>query len=201
MMPNLTNTPQANNILAVSQVDLNNNFNYIQSSLNKDHQVQFNMNSGTVNLNQGLHRQVSLLGAAANPALLSPGVDSMIWSNAGILYWKNAAFGTAIQLTNPAIGILKATNGYSWLPGGMLIQWGQSTTTSNAFPAAPTVAFQTPFSAAPYTVQCSVFNSPDAGKLVQVVAVTAANFQVTTRDSGGGKVNPVTYSWLAIGPA
>lgn len=198
-MPIFQSIPNANQILAISQVDLKNNFEFIRFALGKDHAIAFGDDSSTNTV--GLHNQLSLLARSNNPALLS-GANAMISSNSGNLYWKNATTPAAIKLTVTQAAVpTNATNGVTFLPGNLLMQWGQSTTTDTAFPALPTVNFTAAFSAPPYSVQCTIFNSADAGRVVQVRAVTATTMTVTTRDTGGGKVANITYSWLAIGPA
>ncbi len=199
-MATFTDKPDANDILADSQSDIQDNFEYLQIALNKDHKIQFNVATAG-DLTQGLHRQVSFINRSANPAVTAS-ADSMLYSSSDNLYWKGKSAATGVILTDKTAGVpLNATNGVTFLPGGLLMQWGQSTTTSSAFPAAPTVTFPVAFSASPYSVQATIFNSVDAGKVVQVCAVTVADFTVTTRNTAGGTTFPVTYSWMAIGPA
>jgi len=209
--------PQPGDVLAVSQVDLNNNFTYLKNALNRDHKINYGVNTG-VDAAQGFHRQVSFINGLAAVTPVPADATGLIYESdngAGTpdFFWNAIGMLSSVKMTNynmnnpasPGLPI-QAANGCSFLPSpggssGMMIQWGTSTT-DNAltFPATPTVTFTPAFSAAPYSIQVSIKQNTDAGILVQVASVSATELKVTTRDSGGGKRGNVTYSWLAIGP-
>ena len=98
----------------------------------------------------GKHKQVTFTGATS-PVPTNPQTGT-----AGVLY-ATLDSGSACQLSfvnkngiiplttgNPSV----AANGYTYLPGGLLFQWG----TVNATPAGATFTFPKAFSSAVYSV-------------------------------------------------
>lgn len=144
------------------------------------------------------------------PGPNSPGVpagaDSFVWSRDTNLYWRPVGLGKSkVQLTNANIGASAATNGYSFLPGGLAIQWGSATTpTSGGTAGQMEITFPIAFSDPPYTIQCTA--QLTAGSALPVIcigspAITKTSFtiQVSTPTSSS-TWRGVTFYWLAIGP-
>lgn len=184
-IPDPPNNPSAD------QPDMKINNNHIDDIIDVDH---FSFNDTNFS---GIHKQVTMRNQSA-PALGdgtgllftdNPFPDTFSWP-----FWRNAG-GTELQV-GPSLN--QANNGYI-LIGAYMIQWGTSTTSSAAFPAAPTVTFTPNFSADPYVIECTVRQNSDSGFVVQVVSSSLSQFTVTTRNTNGGKVSGVTYNWVAIG--
>lgn len=193
--PLLTATPQPADILSVSQSDLLDNFNYFEVALTKDHQLSYNTNASTTAA-EGLHRKVSLIvSGSANPAIPA-GANGLLYHYANNLYWKASTSATGVQMTNVASGTpSNATNGWTFLPGGLVLQWGQGTNTSNPYP----VNFPLTFSAIPYSVTITI-NYPSVRQtFVNSSSITAASFNVYCAISTGTILNQ-NFQWMAIGP-
>jgi hypothetical protein len=109
------------------------------------------------------------------------------------LYGINQA-GTIVQISN-AWGTVSAQNGYSWLAGGMLIQWGLS----HANAAANTViGFPIAFSAAPYSITTNFYRTTGSTTMKPLDIVTGSvninNFTVWNANGGHD------FFFMAIGP-
>lgn len=198
--PILTDTPLGPDILSDSQVDLRNSFNYLQSALDRDHKVQFDVATGTDN-QQGLHRKLSLFPTGmANPPL-TPGAQTMMFTSSSDLYIQNNSnFAAKVQLTNNAMGApSNASNGYTWLAGGMIMQWGttalllQLSTTPVVFPIA--------FSAVPYSVVITPVYTGISLNQTNPITIrgnpTALQFVIQNALS---VANQIRAYWIAIGP-
>lgn len=187
--------PQPGDILAVSQVDLEQNFTYLSQALAKDLNIAFNTDSATTNV--GYSKKTTYMAAASNNIAMPGSADSMTFSFGGDLYWKNPLLAAAVKMTNSSGGAPVAdTFGYSFLPGGMLIQWGKSVSAN-----APLLAnFPVPFSGVPYSVTTTV-SSATANQLSQVTASNAASFTFAVYTANTATITPGrNVFWLAIGP-
>lgn len=83
--------------------------------------------------NGGKHNQAQLATLGAIPAGLINGFETLYAKAAagsGELYFTRGSSGTEIQMTGPGAP-LAATNGYTFLPGGILVQWGLALATKN----------------------------------------------------------------------
>lgn len=207
-MPNIyKNIPLATDILSISQADLLANFNYLVNTLgtgtasatNGDHQISINGDDSTTG--EGMHRQISLIDRASNPALPA-GANSLIWGNGSSVFWRNA--GASAIILNASVGTpsTSTTNGYTFLPGpigsGLMLQWGIKTVSLQGTSTA--ITFSPAFIAAPLTVQVTCINtqgdSPSANNVyVKSGTVAAGGFTVTNSSSGG----VTQIYWLAIG--
>jgi hypothetical protein len=194
-MPNTfsPNTPQAGNFPANDQPLMNANNGYLQEFGIRDHQFTL---LGAANSTDGTHKQVTLTNQAA-PAFA--GANSVIYANLANgqsqLFFQNT-IGT-VQLTSQIAAVpTVAANGASYLPGGLLIQWGtdtKSTGGSTTFPVA--------FSAPAYTVVLTPYSAPGAASangLLTVLVRNANNFQI---GNNTGTTQSYTYNWMAIGLA
>lgn len=87
--------PLAGDLLSVSQADLKGNFDYLQATLNKDHQIVFgNTNATTF---EGHHTKVGLKGQtlpySSAAALTADGeVGTLYAGNNRGLFWQDASF-------------------------------------------------------------------------------------------------------------
>ena len=134
-------------------------------------------------------------------------VDPVAIANTVILYSRTNAGGhTVLYAEDPASQISqitgsvapnRAANGYTWLPGGMLMQWGLNHANGNANTLIP---FSIAFTSVPYSIQVTqsrtTGGSATAFYVVDDVgdAPTINDFNVYKE--GGGQ----DFYWIAIGP-
>ena len=121
-----------------------------------------------------LYNGGSTLGGANNLFLLPPGSTSL---------------SQAIQLTRSANAPIAAANGYSWLPGGLLIQWGSVTT---AGPVTP-VLFSVAFTVLPYFV--TAFRQQSTDTVLGYSGLALSGFNI----NANGASSAATILWMAIG--
>lgn len=182
--------PQPNDLLSDSQGDLLQNFSAANTSFGINH---YEFDDATVN--NGKHKFVSM------PVTTTP----VTVANEGVLYTKAIAGGTAlffardvasdVQLTTPSVVTpLDAQDGYSWLPGGLFMQWGFAAITAGS--GAKVINFPVAFSASAYNVQITPVRSSTNVDIVYMVSTTSTNFTCFTTASGG----IANIYWCAIGP-
>lgn len=111
--------PLAGDLISVSQTDILNNFQAIGSAFPVNH-VDFNQ-SGV-----GKHKFVEFPNQSTDPAgaLAEMTLFSKVTAGLSQIFYKRDASVTSIQLTG--IDPVASTNGYVWLPGGIIVQWGFS---------------------------------------------------------------------------
>lgn len=141
--------PLGTNIPAQSAPLFAANFSYINSMLSRDHSMTLN----SANVNDGTHKQVTLTNQSApgftggNGALYAALRLGNSWP-----VWQNA-LGSTFLTTGPTSA---GSNGFTYLTGGILLQWGQIVTGSTsgtvtfsaanvAFPTACFAVFAVPF--------------------------------------------------------
>lgn len=113
--------PFASHNPSADQPVMQTNTNSIDSLIKEDH-YSFNDNNG------GLHKQSTYVNettpttAAGQLALYSKGAPG---GPSALYLVRDNNLGTETQLSSVTIGTaVAATTGASWLPGGLLIQWG-----------------------------------------------------------------------------
>ncbi len=186
-MPNFTynrDIPDAPNNPSVDQPPMKVNTNSTDDLINIDH-FSFNDNNG------GLHKQVTMINQTApgfpngGNGLLFAGVNSAnSWP-----HWQNA-LGTVVMVN----GIPSAASaGYTYLPGGIILQWGVKNLPASGDNA---IAFPITFPTNCFNVQLSVERA--AANIDAVVIKTAS---IST--SGFTAIAPTAGStniyWVAIG--
>jgi hypothetical protein len=191
-----TNIPQATDLISGSQNDLLQNFQAVDAAWNINHD---DFNSAT----QGKHKFVEMPNQAGIPAGAANQMTfySDATSGQSELYLKRDNAGTPVQMSGPAIS--NATNGWSFLPGGLLIQWGVvlpiAPATSVADPV--TLTYPTAFSAPAYSVTVTGVRDGTSARGIYIKDRTAPNFTATScivRVEGAG-INALFF--MAIGPA
>jgi len=180
-----TDTPLAPDLLSVSQGDIRNNIDYLQATLNKDHQTVFGDTNVTVF--EGRHKQVSMNDRANNNlAIPADGTDNFLWGSGGNLFWRNTTVANGVQMT-VNIDPLAAASGYTFLPGGLLLQWGINAGVA----AATTINFPVPFVAA-FQVIPALSNFD---RTFGITALLPTQFTITANASLVG----YNIRWFAIG--
>lgn len=191
--------PQPGDFPSASQGQFLSNFQYLNAFGNRDHELTQN----TSNANDGTHKQVTLTNQTPTPGFT--GGSSVLYANSAVgqsqLFFNNAAGD--IQLTSLKASVpTSATSGVSFLPGGILIQWGQST---GAWNGTNSITFPVAFSATPFSITCNQqFVNP--GNLREFVQVDLGNTNATLwtprliNDGGGNVSGTRLLLWMAIGP-
>lgn len=129
-MPFNPSIPQANDRLAKSQQDLLQNNTQLDTSFGINHYAFSDLSA-----NNGMHKQCQLV-ELANPVPVA-GTDSLYCATTGSpavgeLFYVRGGGGTPIQMTGPSNPVTNG-KGYTFLPGGMLIQWGFINSTASSY--------------------------------------------------------------------
>jgi hypothetical protein len=189
------NIPQASQKISSTQQPILNNFIAIQELLAVNH-VGF---SDTTNF--GKHTFTTLPFQNSDPSTTS--TEMALYAkatgspNAGEIFYRYPSNGTIAQLSGSSTGeTSQTTDGYSYLPGSILMKWGQATgivtgTNTIIFPTSNIPAFTTSlytvhyFPAVSYTpsTTCAYISSSSITQFVLEVPGTMST----------------TISWLAIG--
>jgi hypothetical protein len=194
------NEPASTETLAESQPIIKENFNAANTTFGVDHTLLID---GTANL--GKHDKVSWLPHVAATAIpLAPSSMTMMarytGSHYNLFYKENngLADGPDTMFTNSAVTTSTAANGCSFLPGGIMIQWGYKAAlagggSTNINFAALGLA---DFTAAPFTILTQVrHNGYDADAVACVTAGAATGFTMKNSSSSDRD-----FYWLVIGP-
>jgi len=109
--------PLAGDLISVSQTDILNNFQAIGSAFPVNH-VDFNQP------NVGKHKFVEFPNQSGDPAgaLSQMTLFSKVTAGLSQLFYKRDASASSIQLTG--VDPVGAQNGYAYLAGGIIVQWG-----------------------------------------------------------------------------
>jgi hypothetical protein len=143
----------------------------------------------------GYHNVVHMVPQGSDPAAVvgygeafCMTIDSFTTDQA--LFWQTGA-GLVQQLTvnlTPSA----TTNGYTFLPGALIMQWGTTTVSSGS-----NVSFPIVFPNACLNVQATIKDTGNR-QFVYTSSYTTARFIVTLlNSSGGGETG--TFTWMAIG--
>ena len=203
--------PQKTDKLSRSQLDLLNNFQQLNTSFDIDHYTYDNTTPSN-----GFHRKVSLVEQAADPTPTT-GTDDLYTkitppiTGLGELYYVRGGSVTPIQMTSGSpfpytnnyipVGSVSPvgtdfTAGATFLPGGVLIQYGQVKTNQT------TVKYPIPFSSSPYSLQLTLKCIQNSGSsrvgttVSSQSSVTSFTYQLLTVDITKDFIN-----WIAMGPA
>jgi len=182
------NIPQPTDFVSISQNDILNNFTQINTTFDEDH---YTFDAAA---NNGKHKSVTLPEGAAIGT--DPGEIALYSKDDGTrpaLYLRQENDGTEIQMSG--ISPSAATNGYTFLPGGMLLQWNTSTINPSG---STTINFPTAFSGTAYSVVVTPLRDSSNTDIVYIKpgTIAAASFQVRNTAAG------ITQCcWMAVGPA
>lgn len=102
---------------------------------------------------------------------------------------------SVIQLTNTRFGANASSSGYSWLPGGIIIQWKKSVATFDPTgPAGFPVSFPITFPTSVYSCTVSFIKDANSAKTCNFKSqVTTSGFTLRGNDTFDG------YYFIAIG--
>ncbi len=174
--------PQPNDIISQSQAQIQTNFSQTNTIFDVNH-ITFD-NAAVAS--RGKHRRVDLTRVAAPGSIAAEAVlyQKLADGNSQIFMQRDAN-ATEIQLTGqyPVV----AATGSTFLPGGLLMNWGSVAGSASGNPAV----FATPFTTALYSVTLGIFDT----NVSRTATWEAAGLtQITIRSSA---VNTVFY--IAIG--
>lgn len=193
-MPYNQNIPQSTDALNQSQPQLLANFQAIDTLINVNH-VDFDDPSG----DQGKHKWVSFPIQASNPATGAAEVAlfsrTSAITGANELCYRPSSSGTISEFTSSG----QAASGWTRLPSGILLKWGNFATIpgaqTNSFPVAANI----PVFSSIFQVIISTKIAGASDTYVLLNSFTTADMTVTStaRTTTANAVSGYTY--LAIG--
>lgn len=203
----LYNVPLSGQTLNTTRIPIQNNFNTINAAFLVDH-----VDYGTPG--QGKHNKITFPSLGAVPTFLAseiglfnqtaaPTGRNDIWMSRGNVPPYPAA-GAAFPITGYNTVGAGQTNGWTYLPSGLKIVWGNSTIPSNGLlqvtysTDVPTFPGFYSFWGAPQITRISTSNVSTTN-FVLLRAWTQTTFDVKTSTvptAGGGTSQ---FSWMAIG--
>ncbi len=185
------NIPQATDLISQSQSQIQTNFSQSNTAFGVDH-TAFDVVS-----NQGKHKKSTYVEQAANPttAVNEMALFSKDLAGTTTLYLRKESNGTVIQMSGQDPFI--AASGSSFLPGGIIIKWGNATVTNTQ-----TVSFASAFPSNCFQVVCQPISASGVTTVNDYVYVASSNvngFNATAVRRISLQGNTVTFSYIAIG--
>lgn len=197
--------PDTPNNPSNDQPDMQVNTNSTDDLINVEH-YSFNQNEG------GKHKYIRMPDdvnpggvTGASELLLYNGLDAV--HNFFFVPPNTAVPGGAIQLTRNEAPVA-ANNGYSWMPGGILVQWGRNTAVSGgsfasgaAFGTITFAALNIAFTTSCFTVFTIPFYTvaqPNGAGSVNVdnASLSSTSFNWRFNSNSGSYTG---FYWVAIG--
>jgi len=118
--------PKANDRPSISQGDIKDNFTAIKTYVDRDHVA---ISTPGVSVNEGKHKKVTLRAQSPSPTTVAD--EGMLFTKDygsatpfANLYWKPEPGLNEVLMTNN-INPLAAATGYTFLPAGIVLQWGR----------------------------------------------------------------------------
>jgi len=186
--------PPDGSSLGNTKANIRNNLDGTYQTLSVDH---YNQNSANV----GKHKFIRFpIQATPNPSTTGAN-ELFLFNGTSVIDGPNNLFFNApgttvgstqsVQMTRNVIPIGN-TNGFTWLPGAILFQWGFVTPINNS----GTISFNTSFTSACFNVQLTlsglgVFNTPPG--------VTAKSTTTFSYRYDGNAPGTFSFYWTAIG--
>lgn len=185
-------TPTASQFISISQPLIQENFSQANTIFGANH-VEFD---STDVANQGKHTFVSMIEQSSDPTTAVNEIALYTKDLGGIntLYMRKESDGTVIQLSGA--DPLAAASGYTFLPGGIILQWGtghaEGTGHVNTFPIA--------FPNNCFSVTLTGDSTGDGRSILRVWSKSQANFTaVTRRGDSGTQDGAADLYFIAIG--
>jgi len=185
--------PPDGSSLGQTKASIRNNLDGTFQTLSVDH---INNNGQPGSNPAGYHNVIHVVPQGSNPGavtgfgqLFSKTVNSFTSDEA--LFWETGS-GLVQQLTvnlTPSA----TTNGYTFLPGGIIMQWGQSTSSS----ATQTVTFPVAFPTNCFNVQVTNTSSSTTASGSNVLYSSGFSKTGFTFKYAGSSING--FFWFAIG--
>lgn len=175
--------------------NIQGNFQQLDTTFGIDHTTFSNQTA-----QNGYHRVIHIIPNTGNPAAVSAIGEVYVRTiNDGIntdtaLYFQSG-LGNVIQLTRNFVPSISA-NGYTFLPGGLIFQWG--TAISNTSSPNSSVTLPLPFPSSIFGVQICVRENSSSRRIWHINTLSTTNFTAYIQDSSGSSVAN-TFYWTAIG--
>lgn len=199
--------------LDVDYKNLQNNFQALDTIYGLDHVAYSN-----TTVNKGLHTVIHLVDnstTATNPPNNFPIIPPAPIADTGeifatqtndgintddVLWWQTSA-GRLTQMTRnfqPTV----ATNGATYLPGGLILNWGSATILKSGLNTPP-IVFTQPYGSAAKVYSITIgcinndgTNNPSANNVyIKIGTVTSSQFTISNSSSG----SILNIYWMAIG--
>lgn len=180
--------------------------NMLTNTNNTDDIIAVDHNSFNVP-NGGWHTTIHQENRVSDPAaILSVGQTYTKQVNTNVELFYRASNGAITQLTGPNTSSASG-NGYVWLPGGILLQWGSQSLGGSSDKRDGTVTFATSNIAFPnncFNVQLTLsidsISNSTASNTIAVLSKSATNFVWKyNSSSGSGSADFTPFYWVAIG--
>lgn len=180
---------------STDQPDMLVNTNSIDSIINVDHYSFEQAN------NDGWHKQSTYVAQSAPTTASLQGAVYTKDIGAGVtqLFYRRESNGTEIQLTGPGTPTFGATNGYTFLAGGLLLQWG-STTSGLTSTGVTDILFATSninFPSNCFNVTAQMNQNVGATFACAITTVSNTGFRLRTFPPS--TPNGTFFYWMAIG--
>ena len=177
------NVPQAGQSLGASRTIINQNFVQTEAAFNVDH---VDLNDG----DQGKHAKVTIPeGLAASTSTNEIALYAKDTNSRPTLWLRQESDGTEIQMsgTDPVV----SQSGSTFLPGGLLLQWGV-----HANSAGSPITYPVTFGAQPYSINMMVKSGDTGNKYARLFGTYGGvTLPYTTNASATDLIH-----WMAIGP-
>jgi hypothetical protein len=178
-------------------LNLQGNFQQLNIAYGVDH-VPFNDTSGVPPGGiTGMHKNIHMIPQAAPAAISGIGQLFDTTNNDGYSNDQSLFFLTGgnqnIKFTRNFMPVTTA-NGATFLPGGLVLQYGSSTAVASS--SSTTITFPKPFITAVYSVNCTVVTSDNSTIRFSILNNATLTEFVTTQTSTSKFTN---LYWMAIG--
>ncbi len=188
--------PTSGQSLGQTRDQIRNNIASLKSSLAVNH-IDLDLTG------VGKHKFMQMPAQVSAPATLSAegALYTKTVTSGTQLFYRNESNGTEVQLTGSSSGtdVNLATNGYAFLVGGLLVQWGIKTLSAST----GTVTFATSninFPNAIFNVQCTLISKAGGTSSTNTVAPITGTVLTNKFDfSYTGSSSYVSFYWMAIG--
>ena len=188
------NIPQSTDQPSQSQSQFLTNFQQVNTVFGANH---VSLVDATV-ANRGKHNIVVMPQQASGPATTS--TEGALYTKdlggSPNLYWRRKSSGSQIPMT-ANVTPSSSSNGFTFLPGNMLLQWGTETIPPGT---SSSISFPTAFSSAPYSIICNFIRASTTTVGAVYISsgdVTATRFKTVSAGFAGSH----DIYWIAIGPA
>lgn len=182
------NIPISGQSLNVTKNPINSNFQAINQLIAVNH-VGFNLTG------LGKHNMCELVAQASTPTTLS-GENTLFSQTVGAteLFYTPDAGGNAYQLTTSDDTLIASfgdsPNGWTFLPGGLIMNYGQGSIKNTAVP----ITFSKPYTTALLAISAIRHQTTDT-----VLGVTAEGLSGFTMNTDGNANSSQTFYWISIG--
>lgn len=190
------NIPQPGDFPSESQPLLLANAQYLAGTASKGLLRDHDMTLNTANAADGTHKQVTMQANLGGTPGFTGGVSALypkLGNGQSQVWFDNGTVDTQLTTTKanvPSYSAGPPSRGVSYLPGGILIQYGFTQDAMNI------TTFQVAFSATPYSITVTYSGTTSAPPL-GIINPNTATFAAAIPAGTGN----IPYYWVAIGPA